>query len=85
MYFDTDYINPNTNLPIALLKSDNFISKYQGYLYEIGDDGFIDDNNHIVTEALGEYFSEGYKEYIMNPKRLQRKDIDLYEFIKELK
>ena len=36
------------------------------------------------TLCLGDYFSEGYKEYFINTKNLRLKDNQLYQFIKEL-
>lgn len=41
-------------------------------------------NSKLNTKCLGEYFSEGYREYLMNPKNLKAKDIELYEFIRGL-
>ena len=32
-------------------------------------------------KVLGEYFSEGYREYLQNPNNLKEKDPKLYEFI----
>lgn len=83
IFFDPDYPDPKTRTPSAFLKSDKFISQYQGYLYII-EEGWLDDEGFINPKALGEYFAEGYKTYILNPKKLEAHDIDLYNFIKGL-
>lgn len=62
-----------------------FISEYQQRLY--GTDlkkrkYIIEDKVNLCT--LGEYFSEGYREYFENPDNLKAKDILLYNFIKGL-
>lgn len=46
--------------------------------------GFIDENGALNHFALGEYFSEGYKAYLLSPEVLKVKDAELYQFIKEL-
>lgn len=67
---------------VYLLKSDRFISEYQGSLY--AGFGVTDDDGNVNYQALLEYFSEGYKEYILNPENLAKADPELFEFIKEL-
>lgn len=68
-----------------ILKNSKFISVYQGFLYEydMDSDNYIK-NNTLNFMCLGEYFSEGYKEYILNPENLKLKDINLFDFIEEL-
>lgn len=67
-----------------------FISDYQARVYTrngIGDsDLFIEKEEKQVfnVKRLGEYFSEGYKWYIMNPDDLLEKDPLLYSFIKRM-
>lgn len=79
IYFnETDY--PKR---IRILKSERFISEYQGFIYNISE-GYIDNEGAIKPIALAEYFAEGYREFIMNPSNLKKRDKDLYEFIKEL-
>lgn len=64
-----------------------FISEYQRRIY----DNDID-NNYIIdydtykfnTRTLGEYFSEGFRCYFEENKLLKRKDIELYNYIKEV-
>lgn len=64
-----------------------FISKYQSRIYD--KDMYKNERIDFSTgefnyKVLGEYFSEGYKGYILNPNNLKEKDIKLYNFIKEL-
>ncbi|MCO7122036.1 putative zinc-binding metallopeptidase [Ihubacter massiliensis] len=68
--------------PIFRLKSDKFVTKYQGRMYE--EVGFINEDGVLNHFALGEYFSEGYKTYFSNPEVLKVKDAKLYQYIKEL-
>ena len=63
-----------------------FISRYQARVYreDIDGEGWVSYDGakpKFNAKCLGEYFSEGYKEYIMNPGNLKLKDIILYEFI----
>ena len=68
------------------LEGNKFISDYQRRVYENDIEG-----NPIVnyldytfnTKTLGEYFSEGFRCYFESNNLLKRKDIDLYNFIKE--
>ena len=62
-----------------------FISEYQRTIY----DEDIDENPRIYNysfnaKVLGEYFSEGFRCYFQNKKLLQKKDIELYRYIKEI-
>lgn len=72
---------------IDIIKNPKFISKYQGRIYDndmYGNSRIDYSNGKINSKAIGEYFSEGYREYFQNPKHLREKDIKLYNFIKEL-
>lgn len=66
---------------IYSIECSRFVSEYQGRLYE--EVGLYKINNKINPLALGDYFSEGYREYIQNPSNLMKKDIKLYNYIKE--
>ena len=73
--------------PINRLENPKFISEYQGRIYDYD----LDENltyhsktKQFHTKCLGEYFSEGYKEYFVNSEHLKLKDNMLYQFIKEL-
>ena len=66
---------------IYAIENKKFVSEYQGRTYiEVG--LFLDDK--LNPFALGEYFSEGYKTYIINPELLKKKDPQLYNYIKEM-
>ena len=71
------------NRSVYVLNDDRLISYYQGRMYESAGI-FEEDMMTINIKSLGEYFSEGYREYIVNPSNLRNKDINLYNFIKEL-
>lgn len=72
---------------IEIIENKKFISKYQGRIYDndmYGNSRIDYKNGKINIKSLGEYFSEGYREYFQNPENLKEKDIKLYNFIKEL-
>lgn len=72
-------------IPRLELEESKFISEYQQRLYpEDLDNAIIVDNGVFNIRTLGEYFSEGYREYLENPENLKAKDIELYNFIKGL-
>lgn len=81
-YGDIIYDNETFTTPITRLQADRFVSEYQGRLYEEVE--IFSDDGGINPKLLGEYFSEGYREFIENPEKLMKKDSDLYNFIKEL-
>lgn len=77
----------SSHIEILDCPSDKFISVYQRRVYE----GDIDSNPRINysdmmfnVRTLGEYFSEGYREYIENRQNLKTKDSNLFYFIKGL-
>ncbi|WP_132995814.1 phage minor head protein [Sporanaerobacter acetigenes] len=81
--FEEDHSYPNSIWKLTGV--DKFISDYQSRLYDNDIDGKprIDYANMTInTKTLGEYFSEGYSEYIKNPDNLKHKDESLYNFIK---
>ena len=64
-----------------------FISEYQRRIYDndIDNNYIIDYNTYkFNTRTLGEYFSEGFRCYFEKNKLLKRKDIELYNYIKEV-
>ncbi len=71
---------------IEIVENKKFISKYQGRIYNndmYGNSRIDYKNGKINIKSLGEYFSEGYREYFQNPEHLKEKDVKLYNFIKE--
>ena len=69
---------------VFFLKSDKFVSDYQGRLYENFGDHGIYDGKKVYLDGMREYFSEGVRVFYANPQQLLKKDPDLYEYIKEL-
>ena len=67
--------------PIVRVWSEKLVSIYQGRLYERFGRG-IYDGKHIYLDGMREYFSEGFMFYVHNPKVLQQKDPDLFEYIR---
>ena len=69
------------------LDGNKFISDYQRRVYEQDIDGNYKLNYSNFTfnaKTLGEYFSEGFRSYFENNKLLKKKDIELYNYIKEI-
>ncbi|MDO4170296.1 MAG: hypothetical protein Q4D45_10390 [Lachnospiraceae bacterium] len=81
-FSNIDYVPDEYEKTIFVLKNSKFVSKYQGRLYE--EVGFQNEDGEWNQYSLAEYFAEGYKEYILNPNRLKRKDKKLYDFIEGL-
>ena len=69
---------------VFFLKSDKFVSEYQGRLYENYGDNGIYDGKKVYLDGMREYFSEGVRVFYTDPRLLEKKDPDLYEYIKEL-
>lgn len=68
------------------IKSQKFISELQGMIYpkDMQAMKYIADNGKINLNCLGEYFSEGFREYYQNRNNLKEKDVDLFNYIEEL-
>lgn len=68
--------------PVFRIESNKLVSKYQGRYYEQvplrRSDGTINPN------AFSDFFSEGYKAYILDPQKLWRRNRELFEFIERL-
>ena len=65
---------------VYFIKDERLVSKYQGRVYE---PIFVGGGDKLNINCLKEYFTEGYKTYILNPQELKKKDIRLYYYIKE--
>lgn len=65
---------------VYFIKDERLVSKYQGRVYE---PIFVEGGDKLNINCLKEYFTEGYKTYILNPQELKKKDIRLYYYIKE--
>lgn len=70
------------DIPIIRVEMEKLISEYQGRLYE--DVGIFTDDMKVNLLAMREYFSEGYREYIVNPERLKKKDPALFDYIERV-
>lgn len=79
---DIVYLPDDFQEPVYIIRHDKLISEYQGRLYD--DVGLLTEDMEINVRSLGEYFAEGYREYLLNPKRLKEKDKRLYEYIDKL-
>ena len=66
--------------------NNKFVTQYQGRLYieHLLDDIDWGDDLNSSPEIMKEYFSEGFKFYILYPDILKDKDLELYNFIKEI-
>lgn len=67
--------------PIYRIESEKFISLYQGRLY----DGFYKGGDSFTLDTMRDYFSEGYREYIVNPDNLKKHDPDLFNYIEGIR
>lgn len=67
--------------PIWRVRSDKFVSEYQGRMYESAG---IYDGRTINLTSMKEYFAEGYREFYVNPENLRLHDPDLYDYIRRL-
>lgn len=66
-------------------EKDKFLSEYQRRIYDVDIKGKpYYSANGFNTETLGDYFSEGYRYYIIDKELVKQKDERLYKFIKEL-
>ena len=68
------------------INSNKFISEQQGRIYkkDLQGKSYVDIGAKINLNCLGEYFSEGFREYYQNRNNLKMKDIDLFEYIEEI-
>ncbi len=83
-FVNETYYNANGDpIEIFLIKSDKFVSDYQGRVYINDWSELLDENMEIKQELLAEFISEPFREYVQNPERLKTGFPDLYEMIKE--
>ena len=78
VYYDAAQ-NP---VEIYLIKSDDFVSDYQGRVYISDWSELLDAEMRIRPELLAEFISEPFREYIENPKHLEKAFPEFYEMIK---
>lgn len=68
---------------LRINNTDKFISIYQSRVYDEVS-GVLDDFS-FNYQSLGDFFSEAYKCYLINPALLKEKQILIYNFLEELK
>lgn len=81
IYYDAE----GNEREIFLIKSDKFVSEYQGRLYT--DDIFSEfdmSTGKIKTKRLMEFISEAFRIYCVEPSLLKNTYQELYEYIKEV-
>lgn len=68
------------------ITNNKFISEQQGRIYkkDLNGDSYVAIAGKINLNCLGEYFSEGFREYYQNRNNLKIKDIDLFNYIEEV-
>lgn len=68
--------------PVKRAVSDRLVSLYQGRYYD--NVPILTKNGEINPYAFSDFFAEGYKEFILNPKNLKIINEPLYNYIKKL-
>lgn len=68
------------------IKNTKFVSGLQGKIYkrDLRGNYKINSNGSLNLNCLGDYFSEGFREYFTNKKYLKSKDIKLYNYIRSI-
>lgn len=69
---------------VFLVKSNYFLSEYQGRIYVNDWDEIYDENWNIRDDRLLEFVSEIFREYIENPQRIEKEYPEFYKLIKEV-
>lgn len=68
---------------VFIIKSDTFVSEYQGRIYANDWDEIYDENWNIRDDKMWEFMSEPFREYMQNPGRLKEKYPEFYKLIRE--
>lgn len=68
------------------IKNTKFVSGLQGKIYkqDLEGNAYRKQNNTINLNCLGDYFSEGFRQYYINSNILKNKDIDLFKYIEKV-
>lgn len=82
--YNKAYIEYNKELGMNGIKNSKFISDLQGKIYNKDLQGNLRtySNGNLNINCLGDYFSEGFREYIENKENLLNKDKELFEYIR---
>lgn len=67
---------------IFRIESNKFVTEYQGRIYQSA--GFQINNAKLNYKAFKEFFAEGLRMYYQDNQLLKNKNIELYNYIKEL-
>ena len=73
----------STEYRVLLVKTDKFISDYQGRIYVDTPSQAFDKNGNIRTERMLEVVSEMFREYLENPMNLAENHPEYYALIEE--
>lgn len=79
IFFDSSGVEHN----VIYLKSDKFISDYQGRVYVKYADEVFDNEDHVRIDQMLEFVSEMFRVYWLNPEYLKQKHFDYYQLIAE--
>lgn len=80
---ETYYDASGNPVEIFLLKDARFVSDYQGRLYVSDWSDIYDDAWNVRAEILQEFVSEAFREYIQNPRRMEKEFPEFYQLIRE--
>lgn len=82
--YNQESIKYNEELGMNGIKNAKFISDLQGKIYNKDLQGNLRtySSGNINMNCLGDYFSEGFREYIENKENLLNKDKSLFEYIR---
>lgn len=69
---------------VFIIYSDLFVSEYQGRIYVDDWDEIYDENWNIRDDRMWEFIAEPFREYIVNPKNLEKNFTEFYNLIKEM-
>lgn len=82
--YNKSSIKSNEELGADCIKNSKFISDLQGKVYKRDLNGNYRtySNDSLNLNCLGDYFSEGFREYIENKENLLKNDKELYNYIR---
>lgn len=79
MYVHSDGV---TRQEIVLVSNERFIEAYQGRIYVTGKEDVYDENRKLKIDEMLEFLSVPISVYFTDPGALQKKDPEMYEFIR---
>lgn len=82
--YNKNSIKYNNELNTDCIISSKFVSELQGKIYnkDLKGDYRTYSNGNLNINCLGDYFSEGFREYIENSNNLLSKDKELFNYIR---